>query len=349
MPRARISLSILLILACIGGEALGASEDTCAPGILARLLLQPGQPVRPGQPVELHVHIHKQAVTIPMRGRLLGTDPKRSLHYFWDEKTHQVLAADSSTIRWYGKSPSSDEARSLAITRVELQEGETCAVHSTVNCIEFLQANGLKLSPQIEAIQRKDPAELFEFLKRTSVNVETYSKSEPAVGTVNLRSTPLSEQFRLVTRWQDQAEKRDEILKAWNFDSEVIRDTRHAKRLIEHLKSGQPAILDLWVREKLSTNFEYTFTSKQEMIPATSFKQNFPTSKRGEGTYPHSVLAVGYFEDGNMKGKILVVDSHSGSFSLWDAAPMIQDLANLESEDWAITLVSPKKTPSLSR
>lgn len=208
---------------------------------------------------------------------------------------YSVDSADVSVKSKEGKELTSADAQLLSI---KCQSGETCAVHSTFNGLKFLTELG-DASPAIESQLANHPDSLLRTLLGTSINAEVRERDLEGAGFWRRLFTP------------SQMENRMAALDQLGVQATQTSNTSEIKR---HLVSGRPVILDLDVAYGRQTMVDLNSGGQVQR----RILESHTNGGKQELAGGHSVLAVGFIPNGVFSGKLVVLDSGTGSIHLWD-------------------------------
>jgi hypothetical protein len=227
--------------------------------------------------------------------------------FFYVKETNEIVAYHPGDLRYMNISEPIAESGAHAIQpilKIETQVGGTCAIHSTINCLKFLNEFGLVSNSQLKAHINTNSKTLFNVLNAV-----------------------------IGPREVAQTRKRIAIFNEYGIRAE---QTQNIDALIKHLNSGRPAIMDLSIGEgtlQIKYFSEDKLRGNNAVVPASGSKI------LGD----HSVLLIAYFKTGMFSGKFLVLDSNHGMLNLWDRSDVAKSLSRLKFINTnSATLVMPK-------
>lgn len=342
-------LQLLLLLTVLSASApaqaglldwFNPQSKTCEVYLLEKKsLLEVGQPVRLEFPGRLS--------TKKIKAIYLGKNLKNGTLYFYSEQIQprkgQIIFAMNpnqglSVYNFEGiEVPSSQlEERSIHFS-VDQQQGNSCALHSTNNCILYLAKNFIlpahhKLWDDIHddvilsryaplsADYLKAPENQQELTAMAIKSIEAipdeqakkHAKAKMAAWGVNINQTKLREGF----------------LRIDGLNAEVV-STHEAEKIIAHLRGKLPIIIDGPTIKKKVWFSQGPFDGEWQDY-TSGYKGSFP----GGDSRPHSVLAIGFVKDSRWPlmiddKKILVIDSGMGAVSIWSLTELLKSNSKL--------------------
>lgn len=255
----------------------------CSPGTLATWLddlrssANRREQVRIGERVRIQFK-GEEPKEVQFMGKWVYTPDKKTRVAFYDAesgKIHWILESDLSG------GPTKDGMQRVAHP-VE-QKGATCITYANVNCLRQMQVNGLR--PDLtegmngNAIEAK-AQEIFRYL------------------------APESRKKQLDGMDRYLADKKI------NYEEILLGEDGFEKKLTEHLKSGNWAILNY------NTGLGVTDMSLIEHNRAGQVSKSTPHFVPARKGVPHGVLAVGTVQGKNGESLIVILDSAFGNFYL---------------------------------
>ena len=244
----------------------------------------------------------------PLQAVFLGRTVDDDFFYLKDANEIATFPAKDSTYINRNKQvvAASQPGAIQPLLKIEKQRSNDCHINGMLNCMRFLDSLGLVADEYLKANLSNAPERVFSVLQKFS-------------------------QVGRGPRAQMEMQK-------LYFDKKGIptRDDATPDSLIKHLKTGRPALILFNAKLKNSEikNLK-TGTSR-------SVESSFPTgfgSRDRVGS--HVVLAVGYFETGPLAGKILILDSGSGTLNVWDKSELTRQM---DRDEAFATLAIPKET-----
>ena len=224
----------------------------------------------------------------------LGGDSRSE--YFFEPKSGKIVAVELTAIGSLSNGNVSGVEKVPLLLETEMQTDETCAVHSVVNCISFLDRIGKLINPSLSSSVRHQRSVLFKEVWQITSS-EAYERDIKGKSWLGQRLVP-------------RQSLRQQAYFIWKRIP--ANSTFSARKLVAHLRGGNPAIMNLTV--KYGTQVVTRFTDDKE----TQRKNLVPSIKDGQALGSHSVLALGIVRSGWFRNKVLVLDSATGSFALWD-------------------------------
>lgn len=272
-----------------------------------------------------------QALGTPLQALFLGK--VEDTLYFFQAKTKSLFKQSFQSLRFENADGTArDPHGSVSIQElptIQKQDGPSCAVHSTYNCLKYLNERSLLESRDLKVLMDTRPEEVFHYLDETVSALswrqrrQRYEASKPRKGFFG-------------EIWHDiwNAPPSQSTIRQAIFRGNGIRfrEARKASELAEHLRSGRPAIIDLEVAFETRP---ITDLETGEMTEATELVPAGPSNSAGA----HSVLALHSIKTGLFSSGVLVLDSYSGLPSVWDEAAIQR--ARKTHTAAVITLVAP--------
>ena len=195
------------------------------------------------------------------------------------------------------------------IVKLETQRGQDCAAHSLYHCLLLLDDLDKIFHPDIKTILRNNPKLVLKEFQKDYINAE----NQPSGWTITKRyiKKQIWDRRTVLHPEPSQIESRMQLLKELGLEAE---NTRNPEQIREHLRSGNPVLMDVMVKQS---------KFKIYRVGQSDFVENYISelcTQPGELCGYHAVLAVAFISEKNAtKGKYLVWDSDPAGFYLWDS------------------------------
>jgi hypothetical protein len=221
---------------------------------------------------------------------------------FLGERDNQFFFADRQSGQIYSSPRELSKIDGVTsvepLMKIQMQQGPACAAHALFNCVRYMDSLGELLDPQLPGQLKANPSRVYDDIAEIA-HFESIQNSLRRAGMSSKESDVGKRQIRNINNYLDDHDIEHHSISG-------------SSQLMKQLQSGFPVILAIKVEGNPFRYVKQISSLNLQMLEG----QTRPVVFGYDGF--HALLAIRYIPVGGSHGRVLVLDSNTGDFDLWD-------------------------------